>query len=230
MYPQQEPFADTSMNVHETVLDLLGKGTGTILDVGAGFGVLVKILKKHGWKVAACEGNPERVESIQKFGIPVKQLDLNTMRLPYPDASFDAVTCIEVIEHMNAPYYLVQELGRVLKLGGTLIITTPNILNWYSRWKFFKEGYFNEYFSEKEYLEQGDHHVSPIHFWQLRWFLKEAGMQVKTVTANQFAGTFNTSSAKMLFFSLLTLPVRPFLRPADKAILEGDILVVKAVK
>ncbi len=230
MHESDIPYADTSAYVHETVLRLLGPGPGKVLDVGAGWGYLAKAIRGQGWTVSACEGNPKRVAAIRKEKIPVKRLDLNSLKLPYPSRSFDAVTCVEVIEHVHAPYFLVQELGRILKPGGTLVVTTPNILNWYSRWKFFKEGYFNEYFSEKEYHGQGDHHVSPVHYWQLRWFLEEAGLSVTELTANQFSGRINVSSPKIFLFSLLTLPLQPFLKPADRALLEGDILAVKAVK
>jgi coenzyme F420 hydrogenase subunit beta len=55
-------------------------------------------------------------------------LPLEEYRLPLDDASFDAVLCFETVEHFPYPERLVAELGRVLRPGGTLILTTPNIL------------------------------------------------------------------------------------------------------
>lgn len=49
-------------------------------------------------------------------------------RLPFADHEFDAVLCFETVEHLSMPELLVQELGRVTRPGGTLILTTPNVL------------------------------------------------------------------------------------------------------
>jgi SAM-dependent methyltransferase len=45
--------------------------------------------------------------------------------IPEPDASFDAVLCTEVLEHLTEPVPALRELGRLLKVGGTLILTAP---------------------------------------------------------------------------------------------------------
>jgi SAM-dependent methyltransferase len=50
--------------------------------------------------------------------------------LPFADASFDAVICSEVLEHVPDDLAIFQELTRVLRPGGTLILGTPD----YGRW------------------------------------------------------------------------------------------------
>ncbi|MBZ0304059.1 MAG: Coenzyme F420 hydrogenase/dehydrogenase, beta subunit C-terminal domain, partial [Anaerolineae bacterium] len=52
----------------------------------------------------------------------------DTYRLPFEDHTFDAVLCFETVEHLSLPELLVHELARVTKPGGTLILTTPNVL------------------------------------------------------------------------------------------------------
>ena len=48
--------------------------------------------------------------------------------LPFHDCEFDAILCFETVEHFSAPERLLMELGRVTRSGGTLVLTTPNVL------------------------------------------------------------------------------------------------------
>lgn len=57
-------------------------------------------------------------------------LDLEKTPLPIPDSTFDYVICCEVLEHMEVdPMFMLSEINRVTKDGGTLILTTPNIVS-----------------------------------------------------------------------------------------------------
>lgn len=55
------------------------------------------------------------------------QIDIvsDITNIPEPDASFDAIMCIEVLEHLSDPVGALRELTRLLKPGGTLIVTAP---------------------------------------------------------------------------------------------------------
>ena len=56
--------------------------------------------------------------------------DLEYSTLPVEDGTFDAVLCCEVLEHMEIdPMFLLEEINRVLKKDGVLIVTTPNVLS-----------------------------------------------------------------------------------------------------
>ena len=57
-------------------------------------------------------------------------VDLETTELPIEDGYFDFVLCGEVIEHMEIdPMFMLSELNRVVKDGGRLLVTTPNVLS-----------------------------------------------------------------------------------------------------
>lgn len=49
-------------------------------------------------------------------------------RLPFEDGEFDVVFCLETVEHVSQPERLVAELGRVTRSGGTMVLSTPNVL------------------------------------------------------------------------------------------------------
>lgn len=74
--------------------------------------------------------------------------------IPAPDASFDAVLCTEVIEHVPDPIAALRELARLLKPGGKLILTAPFVSNTHLSPYHFCTG-FNRYFYEKHLGEFG---------------------------------------------------------------------------
>ena len=58
----------------------------------------------------------------------VEWIRITDYGLPFEDQEFDAVLCFETVEHFSRPEALVAELGRLTKPGGTMILTTPNVL------------------------------------------------------------------------------------------------------
>lgn len=64
----------------------------------------------------------------REFECQVDHFDAERDVFPYPDASFDTVLCCELIEHLFAdPMHMISEVNRILKPGGHLLITTPNL-------------------------------------------------------------------------------------------------------
>jgi 2-polyprenyl-3-methyl-5-hydroxy-6-metoxy-1,4-benzoquinol methylase len=97
-----------------------------ILDVGCATGAIMKPLvglhEIHG--VDICE---PYVQQAVKAGIIAVPHDLDAGPLPYADKTFDAVFCGETIEHYVDTEWLMSEINRVLKPGGILVITFPNV-------------------------------------------------------------------------------------------------------
>ncbi|MCG7848457.1 MAG: class I SAM-dependent methyltransferase, partial [ANME-2 cluster archaeon] len=98
---------------------------GRLLDAPAGEGALCKKLKNKEFDVYACDIDPSQ---FKLKDIECMKVDLNEpLPLPYQSSSFDYITCVEGLEHIENPWNVIREFSRVLKKGGKLIITTPNV-------------------------------------------------------------------------------------------------------
>ncbi len=97
-----------------------------ILDLGCGSGDFIKILKKQNINVEGLEISKKVAKIGQKKGLTIKIADLNKV-FPYKDNSFDTVTAGELIEHIYDTDFFLEEIRRILKNNGNLIISTPNL-------------------------------------------------------------------------------------------------------
>lgn len=95
----------------------------TGLDIGCHDGYWSDRLKQKGYGVNALDIEPLYAGAITH---DVEQ------GLPYADQSFDLIWCTEVLEHLRNPEFLFAEIKRVMRPGGTAILTTPN-----SHWWFY---------------------------------------------------------------------------------------------
>lgn len=114
----------------EAVNSLLSLKKGArILDAGCGTGHLLEIFASRGYDTF---GTDLGFESIKRASVRLKDKGLSVRfsrgdiyRLPFGDASFDAVFACEILEHLENPSDAVREAARVIKPGGYLIVSTP---------------------------------------------------------------------------------------------------------
>lgn len=109
-----------------------------ILDVGAGHGAFTKRLHEMGYQVSACDLFPEEFHYPE---VECRKVDI-TQAFPYADNSFDMAIAIEVSEHINDHETFFCEMSRILKPGGILYLSTPNILSLKSRFRFLFSGFY----------------------------------------------------------------------------------------
>lgn len=69
-------------------------------------------------------------EYARRFCEAVHVGDVETMDLPFEPASFDAVLCGDLIEHLRDPQAFLARVRPLLRPGGRLVLTTPNVANW----------------------------------------------------------------------------------------------------
>jgi SAM-dependent methyltransferase len=98
---------------------------GRLLDLGSSDGGTLRhfaeLRPDLGFAAADIEGRPEAYPA----GTDFKRADFDRDPLPWPDGSFDRITCMHVVEHLKDPAHLINEAFRLLSPGGSLYIETP---------------------------------------------------------------------------------------------------------
>ena len=106
---------------------------GEILDIGCGRGIMLKYMKDRGWKIKGIEFS-EDTGSIAKR-ILKEDLYIGTEAITrFRDETFDVIVIDYVLEHLSKPYEILQEVNRVLKKNGLLIVSVPNMASLQAIW------------------------------------------------------------------------------------------------
>lgn len=103
-----------------------------VLDVGAGLGQFSDLARRHGADVVPLDIAPKLVAALAPR-FPEATCGSATA-LPWDAGRFDVVISSECIEHTPDPALAVREMVRVLKPGGVLLVTTPNLVWRWSVW------------------------------------------------------------------------------------------------
>jgi 2-polyprenyl-3-methyl-5-hydroxy-6-metoxy-1,4-benzoquinol methylase len=99
---------------------------GTLLDVGCGDGLFLKVARDAGWSVEGIEFSPEGARwSSRRLGRPVAVGDL--ARVPGLRGPFDVVTLWHVLEHLVSPAPMLEAARHRLRPGGLLAVAVPNL-------------------------------------------------------------------------------------------------------
>jgi len=122
--PVFDPFANPRSQV---ALSLL-QGGQRLLDVGCWNGGFLQSVRDAGLyaELAGVDVVEAGVAAAIKRGFDAQVVDLNREPLPFPDAHFDGLTLLAVLEHVFDPYFMLAEVRRVLRPGGELVIDVPN--------------------------------------------------------------------------------------------------------
>ena len=119
---------------HRPIVSALSSALGAspgpdVLNVGAGPFLELAVIDARARRITVCDIDERAVEFAKKtHGAALAGADAIAagVPLPYPDASFDLVVAMDVIEHLPDPLPWLKDLVRVTRRGGHLFLTTPN--------------------------------------------------------------------------------------------------------
>lgn len=150
---------------------------------------LLPDLEVHGTHFDKTKKPTDNVEfTVGNKSITVKcyNHDLEYGMFPVKDETYDFVLCCEVLEHMEIdPMHMLSEVNRVLRPGGTLLLTTPNITSSRALAKILsgvEPHFFMQYHKNREYHRHNYEYSAPT----LSRVLKGAGFNVKVWSENLF--------------------------------------------
>lgn len=124
---QVEQTGPARNNVHEHALEWLQEvhpEAGTVVDVGCGAGAFLALCRERGWTGVGFDQSAQAVAYARTRGLDVSEQGWPACSLP--DGSVDAVTFINVLDHLRDPFAALQEAQRILRPGGLLYIRVPN--------------------------------------------------------------------------------------------------------
>jgi 2-polyprenyl-3-methyl-5-hydroxy-6-metoxy-1,4-benzoquinol methylase len=155
------------------VLARFAKANERAVDLGAGSGLLATRMQELGWNVMGADRDANGFKASMAF----QEIDLNDPSFSslLGEKQFSMVTAVEVIEHVETPIGLLRNARRLLKPGGKIVLTTPNVDSIPARVKFLISGRIRMMDEVSEPT-----HISPI-FWDLfqRQFLPMAGLRIR---------------------------------------------------
>lgn len=217
------PASMASTGTHEIVFELIQKhlpGPGRVVDLAAGEGAFSVRLKAGGHAVTAIDFSDENWKA-PEIELELQNLDSEfAEKILEGDNKFDAVVAIEIIEHLENPFRFARECAKLLKRGGLLFLTTPNVETVKSRLIFL---YTGRLLSFGDYETVRPAHITPIFKWKLDMLLSEAGFEIAHEEFNR--ELFAERNFKMKLSAFIARILEPFVKGAKGD--EGRIIIAR---
>lgn len=188
------------------VNEYLPKNAG-ICDYGAAPFVLTKALNLQGYKTTGIDIAPERFNFLEKLKLNIIKCNVDNEALPFKDCQFDAVIFNELFEHLRVNLILtMQEVYRILKPGGILFLSTPNLksLGGVINFLFHNKSYAcaSDLFHEWNKINTIGHmgHVREYTAFEVTDFLSKIGFSINKII---YRGSYKNAGKKLKLLSLL---------------------------
>jgi len=126
----------------------------------------------------------------ESFDCYIDQFDAETDPFPYPDAHYTTVLCCELIEHLAGdPMHMMAEINRILKPGGHLVLTTPNVVSLRAIsavLQGYHPGFFTAYVRPPDDEEPEARHNREYAPREIRRLLENSGFEVVRMETGEF--------------------------------------------
>jgi ubiquinone/menaquinone biosynthesis C-methylase UbiE len=172
-YKVEHPFFDSFHRARLRTLERMFRkyiAPGSrVLDVGSGYSMFFQITTDWPFDLTCCDLDSAAMEKMRGMVPQWKWVVSDAVRLPFEDASFDALYAGEIIEHVSDADAALREWGRLLAPGGVLILTTPNRDRLLAR-------------ANRSVMVMNPEHVRELSLPELKDSLREQGFRLLHVT------------------------------------------------
>lgn len=190
------------------------KKTSSVLEIGGYPFFLTSALKNHGYEIQTIDKLSLLASRLaNQLGLQVTGCDIETEKLPFADDSFDEVLLNEVFEHLRInPIFTMEEIHRVLRPGGRLWLSTPNLRSlrgivnflWKSEaWAVVGGGVYAQYIHLRTQGLMG--HVREYTSKEVTDFLRSVGFKIEAMI---YRGHYNNHAAHLA--SCLVPSLKPY--------------------
>lgn len=163
---------DSVSGLHNEIFRIIATLPGhDVVDVGAGRGAMSLRLHDAGYYVAAID-----IRDDWQHNVAYMQADLNSSDWGIPQ-EYDIAVSIETIEHLENPRAFLRGIKKIIKPGGHIVLSMPNIENPISKFWFLLRGQFALF--RKEDLSYG--HINPMTEFEVGAICEDLGLQIEGV-------------------------------------------------
>lgn len=143
-----------------------------VLEIGCAEGWMSESISKKANILFSCDIAMSYLQRAKKRGINANFARIDAHCLPFSENLFDCVVITEVLEHLIAPYRALEEIRRILKPKGILIISVPNNMNFSNLLMHFM----------KKYRQTGSAHINFYDVFSIMDLLKFVGFEMREIT------------------------------------------------
>lgn len=138
-------ITETDRDRSRTALDLPGlrraaeqlrtENLERFLDIGCGFGGLARLVGDYidAKEIHGIDIDPRVIVEAKQKGVVAVEQDVETAPLPYQDGHFDSIMTLGMMDYLDYFDSLIREINRVLRPGGTVMVSLPNLASWHNR-------------------------------------------------------------------------------------------------